>query len=335
MHARILAMLALAATVTVVLMGLDFYGFVHAPLGIAKEGLRHDIAPGTTLAGLARDLEAAGALDRPRYFVLLGRWRKLQGSLKAGEYQFAQGTTPWLLLDQVTQGRVVQHSFTIVEGWTFRQLMQALWANDYVVKTLDGVSETAVMNLLGRPGQHPEGLFYPDTYFITRGAKDIAVLRRAMRAMEERLAVEWEQRDPRVPYENAYQALILASIVEKESARPEERHAIAGVFVRRLQQGIPLAADPTVIYGLGESFDGNLTRADLKRDTPYNTYLHLGLPPTPIAMPGGAAIHAAMHPGRGRTLYFVARGDGTHQFSESLKEHNRAVRRYQLGDQVR
>ena len=334
MRSRTLAMLALVATLTVALVGADFYGFVDAPLQIAAEGVRHDIAPGTTLSGLARDLEAAGILDRPRYFVWLGRWRKLQGSLKAGEYEFAPGTTPWLLLDQVSRGRVVQHSFTIVEGWTFQQLMQALRVNGHVVNTLEGVSKAAVMQRLGRPGQHAEGLFYPDTYFITRGVKDIALLDRAMRAMEERLAVEWEQRDPRVPYENAYQALILASIIEKESARPEERHAIAGVFVRRLEQGIPLAADPTVIYGLGDSFDGNLTRADLKRDTPYNTYLHLGLPPTPIAMPGGAAIHAAMHPEQGRTLYFVARGDGSHHFSENLKEHNRAVRRYQLGDQV-
>jgi UPF0755 protein len=253
--------------------------------------------------------------------------------IKAGEYEVPAGTTPPALLDLLISGKVIQRAVTLVEGWTFRQVLAALSEDTRLVKELGKAAPGDVMERLGRSGQHPEGRFFPDTYNFTKGTTDLDILRRAYERMEQVLAQEWEQRREDLPLATPEEAVILASIVEKETGLASERPAIAGVFIRRLELGMKLQTDPTVIYGLGDAFDGNLTRAHLRGDTPYNTYVHPGLPPTPIALPGRQAIHAVLHPEDGDSLYFVAKGDGSHHFSTNLAEHNRAVRQYQLGRQ--
>lgn len=228
------------------------------------------------------------------------------------------------------RGEVVQYSLTLVEGWNFRQLRSALQNQPKLQQTLDGLSDAEIMAHIGAPELHPEGRFFPDTYRFTRGTSDADLLRRAYARLEQVLEEEWQQRSEGLPYQNAYQALVMASIIEKETGVPEERGEIAGVFVRRLARGMLLQTDPTVIYGMGERYKGRITRTDLRTPTPYNTYTNAGLPPTPIAMVGREAIHAALHPADGTSLYFVARGDGSHVFSDTLDQHNRAVREYQL-----
>ena len=234
------------------------------------------------------------------------------------------------LLEMLVQGRAVQHSFTLIEGWTFRQLRQQLARLEPLAQTLAGQPDAEIMRQLGQSGLHAEGRFAPDTFFFQRGQRDLDLLRRAFEEQQRRLTQVWEQRQAGLPLKTADQALILASLVEKETGLASERPEIAGVFIRRLQLGMRLQTDPAVIYGLGDAFDGNLRRADLQADTPYNSYTRAGLPPTPIAMPGRAALLAVVRPASGTALYFVARGDGSHQFSATLDEHNRAVARYQL-----
>ena len=250
--------------------------------------------------------------------------------LQVGEYALGHGLTPAGLLNKLASGKVIQHRFTIVEGWTFHQLRAALAADPTVVQTLEGVDDDEVMRRLDAEGIYPEGRFLPETYHYTKGVDDLRLLKRAYLAMQELLNEEWAKRDPDLPLANPDEALTLASIIEKETGQASERPQIAGVFVRRLKLGMLLQTDPTVIYGIGPDYDGNITRVHLRTDTPYNTYTRAGLPPTPIAMPGRAAVEAALHPADGKDLYFVARGDGSHAFSATLAEHNRAVRRYQL-----
>lgn len=250
--------------------------------------------------------------------------------LQVGEYAVGHGLTPVELLRKLEQGRVIQHRFTIVEGWTFRELRLAIARDDTLEQTISGLSDEEVMRRIGAGGEHPEGRFLPETYHFTRGVTDLELLKRAHKALRNVLASEWQQREPDLPLTSEYEALILASIIEKETGVARERPQIAGVFVRRLRLGMRLQTDPTVIYGLGERFNGNLTRKHLEDATAYNTYAITGLPPTPIALPGRKAIHAALNPADGKSLYFVARGDGSHEFSASLAEHNRAVARYQL-----
>ena len=228
------------------------------------------------------------------------------------------------------RGEVVQYSLTLVEGWNFRQVRSALAKHEKIEQTLDGLSDSEVMAKLGHEGVFPEGRFFPDTYRFVRGMTDAQLLEKAYDRLDKVLAQEWEQRDPAVPYATPYQALIMASLVEKETGVPQERGQIAGVFVRRMKIGMPLQTDPTVIYGLGERYTGKLTRAHLREPTPYNTYTIPGLPPTPIAMVGREAIHAALHPADGTSLYFVAKGDGSHTFSDDLDAHNSAVREFQI-----
>jgi len=264
------------------------------------------------------------------YLRLLARWNGQAAKLKAGEYWLAPGTTPPQFLDQLVAGRVKVYSLTIVEGWTFRQMLRAIHVHDAIRQTLAGLGGDEIMDRLQRPGEHPEGHFLPETYRFPRGTTDLEVLRWAYAGMDKVLAKAWSGRAEGLPLGSPYQALILASLVEKETALPAERPVIAGVFLRRLAIGMKLQTDPTVIYGLGEAFDGDIRRADLIRDTPYNTYTRDGLPPTPICLPGRASIQAAVNPAAGDSLYFVARGDGSHQFSRTLSEHNAAVRRYQL-----
>jgi UPF0755 protein len=324
----VLVILAVALGTGVWLLG--YRAFITTPLAVPKEGYTLEIVPGYTFTSVAKELDNQGVLKSSHYFRIMVRLNTQGKGLKAGEYLITPGTTPQHLVQQLVEGRVRQHAITLVEGWNFHQVMDALMANPNLKHTLLGLNDEQIMSAIGYPGIHPEGRFFPDTYNFPRGLSDVEFLRRAYRAMEERLAYEWSQRDPGLPLKSDYEALILASIVEKETGQPSERAKIAGVFIRRLEIGMRLQTDPTVIYGLGESFDGNLRRRDLEADSPYNTYRIKGLPPTPIAMPGGEALHAAVHPAPGKALYFVAKGNGEHYFSATLEEHNRAVEEYQL-----
>ncbi|MFZ1576672.1 MAG: endolytic transglycosylase MltG [Chromatiaceae bacterium] len=319
-------------------LGLRFHydAFKERPLAVPvmagpEQPFLFEIPLGMSLRTLAEELTALGVLDQPYYFLALAYLRGDAGRVKAGEYEISPGMTPVALLDKLVKNQVYQRSLTLIEGWTLAQLLAALAKDDRLVGKLEGATPQDLMATLGRAGQHPEGRFFPDTYRFTKGTSDLDILGRAAQAMDRVLAGEWRDRAPGLPLESPDQALVLASIIEKETGQVSERPAIAGVFIRRLQLGMRLQTDPTVIYGLGAAFDGDLHRADLTRDTPYNTYTRYGLPPTPIALPGRAAIHATLHPAAGDSLYFVAKGDGGHWFSATLEEHNQAVRRYQLG----
>lgn len=255
---------------------------------------------------------------------------QVAGHLQVGEYAVDAGMTPRQLLLRLGQGEVIQRKFTIVEGWNFRQVRTAVQGNAQLVDEIARLSDTEIMARLGRKGVHPEGRFLPETYVFTRGADELSILSRAAEAMDRALAGAWASRDRSLAFKSPDELLTLASIVEKETGLASERPQIAGVFVRRLRLGMRLQTDPTVIYGIGSAYDGNIRKADLERDTPYNTYVRFGLPPTPIAMPGQAALEAAAHPADGDALYFVAHGNGGHYFSADLAEHNAAVRKYQL-----
>ena len=322
---------------TVVLAGLALGGaFVLArqwlatPLAIGTEAVTVEVTPGQSLTAVAEDLAGRGVLTHPRWLALYARYTGADARMRAGEYAIQPGVTPQGLLDLFVTGAVVQHSVTIVEGWTFRNLRKAIADEatlDHV--TLD-LSDEELMTRLGEPGRHPEGLFFPDTYVFGKGTRDVDLLRQARDRMRRELAAAWSRRKADLPLQDEYQALVLASIVERETGLADERARIAGVFVERLRRGMRLQTDPTVIYGLGEKFDGNLRRADLERDTPYNTYTRAGLPPTPIALPGAGAIEAAVRPDERGELFFVAtgRGDGAHVFSKTLSEHEAAVKQY-------
>lgn len=288
------------------------------------------VQPGSGITDLARVLTRRGILSQPYYLIWLARWEGKATHIQAGEYELPVGLTPRALLDRLVQGKVKQYSLTLIEGWRYAEVMAALQRAPALEHRLGGLSSAQVMAALGEPEQHPEGRFFPDTYRYQRGMTDRSILRRAYHRMAQRLSAEWAGRQDNLPYGSPYEALIMASIIEKETGLASERSAIAGVFVRRLGLGMRLQSDPTVIYGLGTNFDGNLRRADLRADAPYNTYVKTGLPPTPIAMPGGGSLRAALHPAPGDALYFVARGDGSHEFSATLQQHNLAVRRYQL-----
>lgn len=319
----------LATILAIGLVAWKLHSALEQPLQLG-DPLLLEVKPGDTPSGLFQSLEREGRLEDS--FWLRLHWRlNLSGqNLHSGEYQLLQEMTARDMIGLWQRGEVVQHTLTIVEGWNFRQVRAALETLPTIQQTLRNVSDSEVMARLGHAGLHPEGRFFPDTYSFTRGVTDLELLQRAFSRLETVLAEEWQQRSEGLPYQDSYQALIMASIIEKETGIPSERGEIAGVFVRRLERGMLLQTDPTVIYGMGERYQGRITRRDLRRPTPYNTYTNSGLPPTPIAMVGREAIHAALHPVEGKSLYFVARGDGSHVFSESLSEHNRAVREYQL-----
>nr|WP_325168956.1 endolytic transglycosylase MltG [Melaminivora jejuensis] len=311
--------------------------WLQAPLpqraGAAVGGapLELEIEPGTTPRGVARAAVQAGLDVRPD---LLYWWFRLSGKdrdIRAGNYEIPRGTSPQALLQKLVRGEEALRAVTLVEGWNWRQVRQALARAEQLRPDSAALSDAELMAALERPGVPPEGRFFPDTYTYAKGSSDLNVLRRALHAMDRRLEAAWAQRAPDTPLKSAEQALILASIVEKETGRAEDRAQVAGVFANRLRIGMLLQTDPTVIYGLGERFDGNLRRRDLTTDTPFNTYTRTGLPPTPIAMPGKASLLAAVQPADTRALYFVARGDGSSHFSTTLDEHNRAVNRYQRG----
>ena len=290
-----------------------------------------DVPMGTQLPGILRELEHQGVrTGQQLYWRLLARQMGVAGKLHAGEYALDAGITPRALLAKMAAGEVIQHHFTIVEGWTFAQLRDALAHDSGLKQTLAASNDAAIMRTLGAADTLAEGQFLPETYNYVKGMDDIDILRRAHKAMVDALDKQWNSRAADLPLKSAHEALILASIVEKETARVDERPLIAGVFLHRLKIGMRLQTDPTVIYGLGPAFDGNLRRGDLDTDTPFNTYTRDGLPPTPIALPGAAALSAVLHPAATDALYFVARGDGSHEFSPTLEAHNRAVAKYQL-----
>lgn len=327
----LLVLIVLAALAAVAWFGYDYSRFADAPLAVRAPGQTFEIAKGESFKDIVRDLRSAELSSAPPlYWRVLAEQLGVAGSLHAGEYALTAGITARKLLQDMAQGLVLQRRVTLVEGWTFQQVRAALAAAPKLAQTGADSSGADVMILLGARGEQPEGRFMPDTYDYVLGMSDLDVLKRAHSAMQKYLAAQWPRRDPSVPLQNSDQALILASIVEKETAQTQERPQIAGVFERRLKLGMKLETDPAVIYGLGAAYDGKIHSRDLQTDTPYNTYTRAGLPPTPIALPGRAAIDAVLHPAAGDALYFVARGDGTHAFSATLAEHNRNVALYQL-----
>jgi UPF0755 protein len=311
--------------------------WVNQPMALhlqpGSQVLDLEIEPGTTASGVAAVVVASGAVVPVQ---LLQAWFRISGQarqIKAGSYELVSGTTPRKLLRMLVRGEETLKSVTLVEGWTFSQVRVALQKAEQLAPDTLALSPEIIMQELNKPGVHPEGRFFPDTYTYAKGSSDLAVLKRAARAMDQRLGVAWAMRSPATPLKTPEEALILASIVEKETGKPADRPQIGGVFSNRLRIGMPLQTDPTVIYGLGAQFDGLLRKRDLLSDTPYNTYTRIGLPPTPIAMPGKAALLAAVQPAPTKALYFVARNDGSgsSQFSASLDEHNRAVNKYIRG----
>jgi UPF0755 protein len=333
MIARALVVLLLSAGALGVGLWLDYDAFLRQPVQVPEDSTILDIPRGTSLRMLARRMTDAGILKHPYYFIALAYRQGDHARIKAGEFELTAGMTPVDVLARITSGQVVQYPVTLVEGWTFRQAVEAIEAQDRFSGELADLSDETLMAMLGRPGEHPEGRLFPDTYRFPRGTPRLSVLQRAFERMEQVLTEEWAGRREGLPIDTPYEALILASIVEKETGAAHERPEIAGVFARRLRKGMRLQTDPTVIYGMGARYEGRIGRADLREATAYNTYVIDGLPPTPIALPGRAAIHAVLNPADGDSLYFVSRGDGTHVFSATLDEHNSAVRRHILGEQ--
>ncbi len=333
---RILKLLVVYPLILGTLAAAAGMWWLQRPLSLGgateQQPLDVTITPGSSARTIAETLAEAG-VGAPA--ELLYAWFRLSGQsrdIKAGAYEFAPGTTPRSLLSKMVRGEQALRSITLVEGWNIRQVLQAVRSAPDLTQDLEGLSQKDIMALIGYPGRHPEGRFFPDTYRVVKRAPASSVLRQAARAMEERLAQAWAQRDANTPLRTPDEALILASIIEKETGLESDRRRVGGVFSNRLRIGMRLQTDPAVIYGRGEAFDGNLRRSDLAQDTPYNTYTRAGLPPTPIAMPGMASIMAAVQPLATNSMYFVARGDGTgsSQFSATLEEHNAAVRRYIL-----
>ena len=328
-HGRTIRRLIAAALLCVIgaCGALAYYAFGELEVGPLP--VQFSIDSGSSLRGAAQQMAGAGVLRRPEIFVILARLMGEAANLKAGIYEIDRPVTPFGLLRKITQGDYTLVGITFVEGWTFRQARKALDEHPAILHESRGLSDADLLKRLAIEQASPEGWFFPDTYFFSNGTSDLRILRRAHGLMKNYLAAQWEKRAANLPLASPYEALILASIIEKETGRNEERPLIAAVFVNRLRLGMRLQTDPSVIYGLGEAFDGNLRRTDLLTDTAWNTYTRLGLPPTPIALPGLASVVAALNPAPSDALYFVAKGDGAHQFSRSLGEHDRAVTKYQ------
>ncbi len=307
-----------------------FFGWASHALNV-PENCEFRVPPGSGVRLAAVQIQQAGVALDPQLFAWLARIKGQASAIRAGSYALAPNTTPLDLLQMMVDGRVVQAEVNLPEGWTFRQIRARLDAHTDLTHETRGWSEAQIASALGLTASSLEGLLFPDTYHVDKQSSDLELLRRAQRAMDKRLAEAWAARAANLPYRNPQEALIMASIVEKETGQAADRALVAAVFVNRLRRGMLLQTDPTVIYGLGSQFDGNLRKRDLQTDTPYNTYTRAGLPPTPIAMPGAAALQAALNPASSDALYFVARGDGSSQFSRTLDEHNHAVNTYQRG----
>ncbi len=303
--------------------------FANTPVHLPQAPYEFTLKHGSSLRTIARQFSGEGLISEPWSFIALAKTFRREGEIKAGNYQLDHEITPFQLLQKITKGDVSQSAIVFIEGWNFSQIRKALDEHPAIRHDSTGQSDREMLILLGIQEENAEGLFFPDTYYFSNGMSDMSVLKRAYQIMGQRLADAWRERSPNLPYSTPYEALIMASIIEKETGQSGERQMIAAVFINRLRIGMRLQTDPTVIYGLGETFDGNLHKRDLTTDNAYNTYTRAGLPPGPIAMPGWASLQAALHPGETSALYFVSRGDGTHQFSRSLEEHNQAVARYQ------
>lgn len=300
-------------------------------LSLRSSPLDFRITPGSSLRSAIGQMQEAGVSVEPTLLALLARINKQETGIKAGSYSISQGITPTQLLGKLTRGEVTQGELTLVEGWTFKQWRTRLDKHPDLDHQTRGLTESQIIERLGLTTTQLEGRLFPDTYLFDKQSSDLELIARAARAMQRKLDSEWAGRTSGLPYKNADEALVMASIVEKETGREADRSLVAAVFVNRLRKGMLLQTDPTVIYGIGEAFDGNLRKRDLQTDTPYNTYTRAGLPPSPIAMPGLASLHAALHPAASDAVYFVARGDGSSEFSRTLDEHNRAVNKYQRG----
>lgn len=326
----LIALLVVCVGIVAGVAGVDAYRFLTQPVPIS-EPTTVNIPSGFGFSQVVAKLDDIGFFPAPRDAKYLTAYAVFQGitdEIKSGEYEIDPGATPVDVLNKLVAGNTRAYRFTIIPGWRFSELRKALANKDAVKITLAGKSPGEVMDAIGAKGKYPEGWFLPNTYFFPRGTTDVEILKRAYHAMQDLLKRQWAKRESGLPLDSPYDALILASIIEKETALPKERPRVAGVFIRRLKIGMRLQADPTVIYGI-DNFHGNIQRSDLEADTPYNTYQNPGLPPTPIAMPSPASIHAALHPADGDALYFVATGHGGHKFSETYAEHKRAVRKYQ------
>ncbi|MEO8202879.1 MAG: endolytic transglycosylase MltG [Betaproteobacteria bacterium] len=322
----------LFALVLVLLLGVGGYAawYALAPIGVARFPAEFQVVAGSGLRATARQIETSGIPVGRLQFEMLTRLLGKSREIKAGSYELTVAVNPLELLDKITRGDVTQGEIALIEGWTFRQFRAAMAASHDLRGDSRELPDADILKRIGAPETHPEGLFFPDTYLFGKGSSDFDVFGRAYRTMQRKLAAEWAVRDPKVPFATPHEALIMASIVEKETGSAAERSMIAGVLVNRLRIGMRLQADPTVIYGLGATFDGNLRKRDLLADGPYNSYMRAGLPPTPIAMPGLASLRATMHPAETQAVYYVSRGDGTSQFSRTIEEHNRAVSKFQL-----
>ena len=305
--------------------------WVNSPVTLKADRIDYLVEVGSRPRAVAKSMLKSGIRINEDAFVVLARLSGRDKLIKAGAYEATQGDTPWTLLDRMANGEMTQTHITLVEGWTYRRIRQALHDNPQIKQTLDGVSDAEILKRLGASESSPEGLFYPDTYVFVPDSSDFDILRRAYHAGQQQLASIWDERDAGLPIKTPYEALILASIIEKETGHGADRDRIAGVFVNRLRLNMPLQTDPSVIYGMGASYQGKIRKSDLAADTPWNTYTRTGLPPTPIASPGRASLLAAVHPEANKFLYFVSRGDGTSEFSEDLSAHNRAVSKYILG----
>ena len=326
LHIKFIAVIFI---VTLVSICLDYKRFLDTPLNI-NTSLIFTIDSGSSFKDLNKKLKSYHILDKPYYFEFYARYSGYAKKIQSGEYQLSPGLTPIKIINIFVSGDVIQHSITLLEGWTIKDIKKEISSNTVLIKNLTDYSSDSLLKKIKITESNVEGLFFPDTYYFTKGASDIELLQRAYRRGKAILEKEWESRDAGLPYKNDYDALIMASIIEKETALASERAMIAGVFVRRLKNNMKLQTDPTVIYAMGIKYDGNIRKKDLRIDSPYNTYRYNGLPPTPIALAGREAIHAALHPENNDTLYFVSKKDGSHHFSKTLYEHNKAVKKYQL-----
>ena len=307
-----------------------FYHYAKTPLKLLPEAQEITIKPNSGLKSIANQLVDQKVITNALPFVILVRILGKETYLQAGEYTLIKNISPYQLILSLNHGKSTQGSITFIEGKTFKEMRAKLARNDSVKSTITNLSDVEVMRIVGRGEKHAEGLFFPDTFYFDRNTTDIVLLKRSYEIMQNKLSQAWANRASGLPYKDSYDALIMASIIEKETGKSSERTTIAGVFLNRLRIGMRLQTDPTVIYGMGDKYNGNIRKKDLQTDTAYNTYTRDGLPPTPIALPGLASIEAALHPEKTKALYFVGRGDGSHEFTSSLVEHNRAVAKYQL-----
>ena len=332
---RLIKLTVVAAFIGSIILSIWLFSYAKTSLNLTPEAQEITIKPKSGLKSIANQLVTQKVLPSAWQFVVLGKVLRKEPDLKAGEYTLNKNITPYQLLLSLNHGKATQGSITFIEGRTFKQMREKLVQNDAVKSTIQPLSNVEIMALVGKSEPHAEGLFFPDTFYFDRGTQDTILLKRAYDAMQSKLNIAWNNRSPNLPYKNSYEALIMASIIEKETGKASERPMIAGVFLNRLRIDMRLQTDPTVIYGMGEKYDGNIRRKDLSTDSTYNTYTRFGLPPTPIAMPGLASIEAALHPEKTKALYFVGKGDGSHVFSNSLVEHNRAVAKFQLNQKTK